>query len=65
MTSGECRRMIIAVQTSEQLRLKRFSTLDQRRQRRYPRQQTVPDIRGCDREGPGLITDCFLFDLGM
>jgi len=58
MTSGERRRMIDPVRTSEQFRLERLSKLEQRRQRGYRRRQTVPDLRGSDGKGP--ITDCFV-----
>jgi len=72
MTSGERRRIIVAVlsspyyrrriivagRTSEQFRHQRLSEPGQRRQRRYQRWRTVPDFRGSDREGP--ITDCFV-----
>jgi len=50
--------MIVTVRTSEQFRLQRLSKLEQRRQRRYLRRQTVPDLRDSDGEDP--ITDCFV-----
>jgi len=58
MTSGERRRMIVAVRTSEQFRPQRLSKLEQRRQRRYRQRQTALDFRGSNGEGP--ITDCFV-----
>jgi len=48
----------VAVRSSERFRLRRLSKLDQRRQRRYRRRQTVPDLRGSD--GEGSITDYFV-----
>jgi len=59
MTSCERRRVIVAVRTSEQFRLQRLSEPGLRRQRRYQRRQSIPDLRGSDGEGP--ITDCFVF----
>jgi len=61
MTSGERRRVIVAIRKSEQFRLQRLSKLEQGRQRRYQRRKTVPDLRGRDGEGP--ITDFCVYQM--
>jgi len=60
MSSGERRRMIVAVRMSEQICIQCLAKLEQRRQRRsHQRRQTVPDLRGSDGKARSPIVLCF------